>query len=392
VRARATLGLAAIALVVTACGASSGKSLADLTGASGTGLPTTTSTTRPVATSRPTTSVRATTSTTTAVSTSWVPAAGNLTGMASECGNVSLVSARPGRDTVIASVALHGLWASTTADKAWTVLGQGGGATISNRGSTIVYDPVHPGTWWESGIYNGGGVYRTDDDGATFQQLGTLVHVDAVSVDLFDPARRTLLAGIHEQTGLMRSHDGGQTWSKVSASLPPDVGFTSAPFVIDARTFLVGTNHAENAGVFRTTDDGATWAQVFKGAVIGQPLLTTAGALYWVVDSVGGMIKSTDGGATWQTAARAGTINPLAPNLVEVPGGGIAAVGNQAVIVTRDDGATWTKIGPTMPYRPVGMTFSPSRQAFYIWYFTCDPNGNNAVPADAIMQLDLNKG
>ncbi len=379
------------ATLLAACGGGSGKTLAELTGGSGTGLSVTTTARSSPTTRPPTTTPPATTgATTTAVPTAWAPATGNLTGTTSECGNVSLVSARPDNDDVVASVALHGLWASASDGAPWSALGLSGGATITNRGSTIVYDPAHPDTWWESGIYNGGGVYRTDDNGRTFQQLGTVAHVDAVSVDLSDPGRRTLLAGLHEQTGLMRSHDGGQSWSKISASLPPDAGFTSSPLVIDSRTFLVGTNHSDTAGVFLTIDDGATWTQVFKGAVTGQPLLTKAGAIYWVVDVTGGMIKSSDGGATWQTAARAGTINPLAPSLVELPGNAIAAVANLVLIVTKDGGASWTKLGPTMPYRPVGMTFSPSRQAFFIWYFTCDPNGDNAVPADAIMQLDVN--
>jgi photosystem II stability/assembly factor-like uncharacterized protein len=309
--------------------------------------------------------------------------------MPSECGNISLVSARPDRDTVIASVSLHGLWASSNGDDAWAALGQAGGAPIGNRGSTMVYDPQHPETFWESGIYNGGGVYRTDDDGATFHQLGDITHVDALSVDLSDPNRRTLIAGLHEQTAVQRSHDGGQTWAKISGTLPPDIGFTSSLLVVDSRTFLVGTNTSQNAGVFRTTDDGATWTQVFKGAVTGQPLVTKAGKLFWVTAADGGIIGSADGGVTWGQAARGGTVDTDAPDLVELPSGAIAAVGNLAIITTKDEGRSWTKASPTMPYRPKGITFSPTRQAFYIWYFTCDPQGNNAVPPDAIMRLDL---
>jgi len=309
--------------------------------------------------------------------------------MASECGNVYLVSARPDSDAVIASIALHGLWQATGPGDAWTALGQSGGATITNRGSSIVYDGARSSTFWESGIYNGGGVYRTDDNGASFRQLGDITHVDAVSVDFSDPDRRTLIAGLHEQTSVMRSHDGGQTWTKISASLPSGVGATSSVFAIDSHTFLVGTNKAPGAGVFRTTDDGASWTQVFTGAVAGQPLRTNAGKLFWVVDGTGGIIGSSDGGVTWTAAARAGTVEPLAPDLVELPGGGIAAVGNLAIIVSKDDGGSWVKIGPTMPYRPVGMTYSPARQAFYIWYFTCDAGGKNDVPADGIMRLDL---
>jgi photosystem II stability/assembly factor-like uncharacterized protein len=381
--------IAAASLAAVGCAEGHHLTLADLTGPSDS-TATTVTTIRPSARNGvPTTSSRSTVaSEATAPGATWTPVTANLAGMASECGNISLVSARPDRDQLIVSVSLHGLWASTgTAD--WTALGTGAGsAPISNRGSKIVYDPDHPDTFWESGIYNGGGVYRTDDGGQSFRQLGDVVHVDAVSVDLSDPQRQTLVAGLHEQTGLVRSSDGGRTWTKISTTLPPDAGFTTSPFVVDFHTYLVGTNHSDKAGVFRTTDGGAAWTQVFQGAVVGQPLLTTTGNLLWVVDG-GGIIASHDAGATWTSAARSGTVDSAAPSLVELPGAMIAAVGSSTIVASPDGGASWQKVGPALPFRPLGMTYSPSRRAFYIWYFTCSPGGDNAVPANAIMGLDL---
>jgi photosystem II stability/assembly factor-like uncharacterized protein len=381
--------IATAALAAAGCADGHHLTLADLTGPSGATVTTVATTRAPETIAVPTTSSSsAGTGEATAPGATWAPVTANLTGMASECGNISLVSARPDRDELIASVSLHGLW-STTGTADWAALGTGAGsAAISNRGSKIVYDPDHPDTFWESGIYNGGGVYRTDDGGQSFRQLGDVAHVDGVSVDLSDPQRQTLLAGLHEQTGLLRSNDGGRTWTKISTTLPPDAGFTTSPFVVDFHTYLVGTNHSDKAGVFRTTDGGATWTQVFQGAVVGQPLLTTTGSLLWVVDG-GGIIASKDAGATWTSAARSGTVDSGAPNLVELPGAMIAAVGSTTIVASPDGGATWQAIGPTLPFRPVGMTYSPSRRAFYIWYFTCSQGGDNAVPANAIMGLDL---
>jgi photosystem II stability/assembly factor-like uncharacterized protein len=98
-----------------------------------------------------------------------------------------------------------------------------------------VYDPENPNTYWESGSYNDGGVFRTDDGGATFQPLGNVTHIDAVSVDLTDPDRSTLLAGAHEQSVLLRSGDGGNTWTDITGGLPNGRGFSSSPLVIDAQ-------------------------------------------------------------------------------------------------------------------------------------------------------------
>jgi hypothetical protein len=127
---------------------------------------------------------------------------------------------------------------------------------------------------------------------------------------------------------------------------------------------------------------------VFEGAVVGQPLVTTTGRLLWVVDG-GGIIASQDAGTTWTSAARSGTVDSAAPSLAELPGAMIAAVGSSTIVASPDGGASWQKIGPALPFRPVGMTYSPSRRAFYVWYFTCSPSGDNAVPANAIMGLDL---
>jgi photosystem II stability/assembly factor-like uncharacterized protein len=382
------------ALALAACGGGHRHlSLSDLTGPSAatSSTPTTTTVPADVSSSVTTNGSAASSAPATGPAAAWTPATGNLAGMPSECGNISLVSARPDRDEVIASVSLHGLWSNTAGATSWTALGQGpASAQITNRGSTIVYDPQHPSTYWESGIYNSGGVYRTDDNGSTFQQLGSVTHVDAVSVDMTDPQRKTLVVGLHEQTGVMKSTDAGHTWSSIASGLPANVGFTSSPLVIDAHTFLLGTNHGgPGSGVFRTTDGGATWTEVFTGGVIGQPLLTSSGALLWVVEASGGIISSADGGMTWKTAGHAGVVDSAAPSIVELPGGAIAAVGGSTVVMSKDGGATWHGLGPTLPFRPSGLAYAPQRHALYIWYFTCDRSGQNPVPADAIMQLDV---
>jgi photosystem II stability/assembly factor-like uncharacterized protein len=289
---------------------------------------------------------------------------------------------------IIVSVALRGLWASSNGAAEWTPLGQGAGsASIVNRGSTIVYDPDRPNTFWESGIYNGGGVYRTDDNGLTFRQLGDVKHSDAVSVDFTDPQRLTLLSGTHEQSTVFVSRDGGRSWSDIAGSLPKDVGFTTQPLVLDSRTYLLGTSDGTGSGVFRTDDGGGTWKQVHKGAVKGRPLVAKSnGAIYWVTAS-GAIITSEDRGTNWTGAAAAGVVSANSPNLVELPGGELAAVG-RSVVISADRGKTWRAVGPAFPIQPAGFAYSPFRNAFYIWYFTCG-SGSIPVPADAILRLDF---
>jgi hypothetical protein len=382
-------------LAVAACGGASHKTFADLVDPGGIPTSTTTSSTVPPTAAATTAHAAAPTPGVTVVAGQWRPATANLEGIKSECGNLSRVAARLDKDQVVVGVAQFGLWGSENGATSWSALGKGpGSAVITNRASAIVFDPAHPDTFWESGIYNGGGIYRTDDDGATFKQLGTIQHTDAMSVDLNDPQRRTMLAGRHETSQLFRSTDGGNTWVEISASLPQGIGFVSFPFVIDSKTFLLGTNHGTNSGILRTTDGGNTWTMVHDGDVVGLPLLTKSdGALYWMTQPGGGVLKSTDGGVSWKQVARDGTLSELAPNIVELPGNRLGAVGNQVVVTSADGGVTWQRLSPTTPFPPAGLTYAPYRHALYIWYFDCDRQQPlDPIKADNVMRLDLGSG
>src|SRR5207248_1183494 len=108
-------------------------------------------------------------------------------------------------------------------------------------------------------IYNQGGVFRTDDGGSTFKQMGDVTHDDVVSVDFTDTDRKTLLAGGHETTQkLWLSVDSGQNWEDIGPRLPSSAGWSSDPWIIDTNTFLVGVNQ----GIYRSEDAGKTWNKV----------------------------------------------------------------------------------------------------------------------------------
>lgn len=320
---------------------------------------------------------------------SWVDAAANLEGLSSECGNLTFVSSNPNEDMMIAGVALQGLWSSTNGSDMWEPMGQGqGSAAITNRLSSIVYDPADPDVFWQSGVYNGGGVYKTVDKGVTFTQLGDVTHSDLVSIDFTDSLRRTMLSGTHERAELFLSPDGGTSWLDIAGSLPSDIGYTNAPLVMDGQTFLLGTMRADSAGVYRTTDRGATWVLVFPEGVKGQPLVTPSdGAIYWLLEVGDGVITSTDGGLTWTKLPGVGPRSTSSSTLVQLPDGRIVAIGDGHLVATADKGETWQRVGPALPYEPNGFAYSPHRNSFFAWRFDCN-SGDNPIPANAIIRLD----
>jgi hypothetical protein len=67
-----------------------------------------------------------------------------------------------------------------------------------------------------------------------------------------------------------------------------------------------------------------------------------------------------------------------------LPGGNLALIGENNLVISVDGGSTWSPICAALPYAPAGLVYSRSRNAFFIWHGDC---GNFVLP-DAVMRLD----
>jgi hypothetical protein len=158
----------------------------------------------------------------------------------------------------------------------------------------------------------GEGVFRSDDGGETWERL-SFPQPDVFAVAL-GPVDGAVYAGC-EPSMLFRSDDGGGTWRELDAlrripsaptwSFPPRP-WTShvrwiAPSPRDAGLLLVGI---ELGGLMRSEDGGETWSDHRPGAQPDVHALawhgTEPGRAYEA--GGGGAAWSDDGGATWSPA------------------------------------------------------------------------------------------
>jgi len=174
-----------------------------------------------------------------------------------------------------------GIWKSTDAGRTWKHVG----LTDSRHVPRIRVHPRDPDLVYVAalghlfGPSDERGVYRSSDGGATWTRV-LFVSADAGAVDLaLDPVnprvlyasfwrvRRTPweLSSGGEGSSLWKSTDGGDTWAEITRNpgLPAGtvgiIGVTVSPSNHDNLYAIV---EAEDGGVFRSRDAGATWTRV----------------------------------------------------------------------------------------------------------------------------------
>ena len=275
----------------------------------------------------------------------------------------------PHKDELLASTACNGLWNSKDGGETWQRTSKPeqplpNPLSQNNcNANCFVFDPKNADTMWTSGMY-GYGAWATTDGGKTFKQFAKEPHFDGCAVDFSDPERKFLLLCPHEQhPSLLKSTDGGATWTKIGEKNPEDPDCSTKPLILDSKTILVnsyGYRKPDKWGIYRSEDAGVTWTKVSEERASSDVILTSKGDILWTVGP--GLLKSSDQGKTWSLLKSPvkGQVLEVAPDRLV----GLSSGGKSQPYVSKDAGNTWTPIGKPLPFKARTFTYDAARKCF----------------------------
>jgi len=165
----------------------------------------------------------------------------------------------------------------------------------------IIIDPrdanrLYASTWT---LYSGGGgVYRSDDGGRTWNIIG-LPHETVRALAQSSTNPDLLLAGA--LSGVYRSQDDGASWTKITPDNHPDLNrFDSVAFdPKDNNTIYAGTYHLP----WKTSNGGKDWFPIVKGMIDDSDVMSIivdpANSENVHATACSGIYHSTNSGTQW---------------------------------------------------------------------------------------------
>ena len=226
-----------------------------------------------------------------------------------------------------------GIWRTEDAGQTWNNISDGflkvgpvGALAVAPSNPSIVYAGTGSGGV-RGNVSVGDGMYRTTDDGATWEWLGLPEsrHINRIWVHPSDPALVYVAAlgsvfGPNEERGVYRTRDGGTSWEQVlyvnegtgaiDLMMSPDDPATlyAAMWTSERKPWTMRSGSTDG-GVFKSTDGGDSWSKLTNGIpdMIGRIGLAISPAMpdrvYVLLEAEGdlrGLYRSEDRGASFR--------------------------------------------------------------------------------------------
>ena len=182
----------------------------------------------------------------------------------------------------------------------WSNLGpsnQGG------RTRALIIDPGNPNVMYAGGV--AGGVWKSTDAGANWTPLAQLQMANLAVVSLaFSPTTtNTIYAGTGEGffnfdairgAGIFRSTDAGATWTQLPSTNTSNFHYVNSLIVSPRNPLRLWA--ATRTGLFRSIDGGGSWSQLVSGTSVNgctQVAMQLTGASGFVFGSCGNFAQGT---------------------------------------------------------------------------------------------------
>jgi photosystem II stability/assembly factor-like uncharacterized protein len=269
--------------------------------------------------------------------------------------------------------------------------------------------PGEPNTFYFGGV--AGGVWKTDDAGATwrsltdaepFSSIGSIAVADADHNIVYVGTGEACIRGdITYGDGVYKSIDGGKSWKHVGLADSRQIGAVIVHPKNPNVVYVAALGHvyapSPERGIYRTTDGGASWQRVLylndtTGGidVVFDPqnpstlfaAMWQANRTPWSLSSGGpgsGLFRSSDGGDTWKRLEGHGLPEGILGRIgVSVSGAdsdrvyALIEAKEGGVFRSSDGGGTWTKVNDDERYR---------QRAWYFTHIFADPNAADTVYA-----------
>ncbi len=275
---------------------------------------------------------------------------------------------------------------------------------VAGRINAVAYRPDNPKVIFAGSA--GGGLFRSDDGGATWKPLSDRadagagkvqpgwpdLHVSAIAISNREP--RVIYVGLGDfpgrlplAGGIMKSTDGGSSWANLGAAQFGRFAVSQILIDPDDPRILIATTGRGSGGegqVWRSADAGLTWNAVFttpaqwSGAAIGaRP--GTGGRAYYVVGTLPATAssprlavirRSVDRGVTWAplTAPTSGSEDVFAVAASPQDANTVYALLplGRTIWRSKDRGATWTSISGGFPNGSNNYNWSQSWYDYFI--------------------------
>ncbi len=199
---------------------------------------------------------------------------------------------REQKDTVFVGSAWRGdVFRSTNFGSTWQIVGPSAGIALFQEITSFAQDPTAPRTFWAGGYVDETSTWllRSDDGGMTWSKVLThpltFFNNTVTGIAITASPHTTYVACNDALSGsfLLASPDDGLTWSKIlDASAPSDLLRIEVDPYSDSHLIVGG-----GTSLFESHDAGTTWAQLPRGETND-----TINCLAWDLES-GGVLMGT---------------------------------------------------------------------------------------------------